>query len=145
MMRSRAQSAEMPRRYPPGVARLAMPLLGAALCLSTASCVADRYAGIDLRPGAAPAEVQELAFRGQSGDKQAQLDLGILFEEGRGVARDFKQARSLYQKAAADSGGTLWIYTPPVGNGTSGQVISVNRGHKQKGLAEARRRLKAVE
>jgi hypothetical protein len=86
-----------------------------------------------------------LAARASTGDKQAQLDLGIRFEEGAGVAQDFAAAKKLYRQAASDSGGTIWIYTPPVGNGTSGRVVPVQSGTKQYGLAEAQRRLKTLE
>ncbi len=89
--------------------------------------------------------LQSLARRAQAGDKQAQLELGIRFEEGRGVERDLKKAKKLYGKAASDSGGTIWVYSPPVGNGTSGRVIPVNTGAKQSGLAEAKRRLEALK
>ena len=86
-----------------------------------------------------------LARRAQAGVKAAQLELGIRFEEGRGVERDLGKARALYRLAASTSGGQIWIYSPPVGNGSSGRVIPVNTGPKQVGLAEAKRRLEAVE
>jgi len=95
--------------------------------------------------GVGQAEIGSLARRAQAGDKQAQLELGIRFEEGRGVARDLNKARKLYAKAATGSGGTIWVYSPPVGNGTKGRVIPVNSGPKQVGLAEAKRRLEGVE
>lgn len=86
-----------------------------------------------------------LARSAWAGNKQAQLELGIRFEEGRGVTQDPGRARKLYAKAARDSGGTIWVYTPPVGNGTKGRVIPVNTGPKQSGLAEAKRRLEGAE
>lgn len=86
-----------------------------------------------------------LASAAQGGDKQAQLELGIRFEEGRGVTRDMKIARKLYAKAASDSGGTIWVYSPPVGNGTKGRTIPVNTGPKRVGLVEAKLRLEGVE
>jgi hypothetical protein len=75
----------------------------------------------------------------------SQLDLGIAYEEGRGVERNLRIAKSLYRKAASESGGTIWVYTPPVGNGTNGRVMPVNLGVKQGGLAEASRRLDALK
>ncbi|MEO1046352.1 MAG: hypothetical protein AAFX04_12995 [Pseudomonadota bacterium] len=87
----------------------------------------------------------DLARAAMGGDKWAQLELGIRFEEGIGVARDVKKARSLYAKAATDSGGTIWVYSPPVGNGTRGQVIPVDTGPKRYGLAAAKRRLKNLD
>ncbi|WP_173205316.1 SEL1-like repeat protein [Sphingopyxis sp. BSNA05] len=86
-----------------------------------------------------------LASEAQGGSKQAQLELGIRFEEGRGVERDIDKARKLYGSAASDSGGTIWVYSPPVGNGTSGRTIPVNTGPKRSGLAEAKRRLEGLE
>lgn len=86
-----------------------------------------------------------LASEAQRGSKQAQLELGIRFEEGKGVERDLDKARKLYAQAASDSGGTIWVYSPAVGNGTKGRTIPVNTGPKRSGLAEAKRRLKGVE
>jgi hypothetical protein len=52
------------------------------------ACASSNYMGISLAPGAAPTDVQHLAARAQAGDKQAQLELGERFEEGRGVPTD---------------------------------------------------------
>jgi len=87
----------------------------------------------------------QLASAAQGGNKEAQLELGIRFEEGRGVAPDMGKARKLYAKAASDSGGTIWVYSPPVGNGTKGRTIPVNMGPKRMGLAEAKLRLEGSE
>jgi hypothetical protein len=97
--------------------------------------------GVSLKPGGADPAVQALAARASIGDKQAQLDLGIRFEEGAGVARDLDTAKKLYRQAVSDSGGTMWVYTPPVGNGTSGRVVPVQSGTKQYGISEAQLRL----
>lgn len=86
-----------------------------------------------------------LAAQAQSGDKHAQLELGKRFESGRGVERDLGKAQKLYRLAASDSGGTIWIYSPAVGNGTKGRVIPVNSGPKRVGLAEAKRLLAKLE
>lgn len=83
----------------------------------------------------------QLASAAQGGNKEAQLELGIRFEEGRGVARDLGKAKKLYAKAASDSGGPIWVYSPAVGNGTKGRVIAVNTGPKRSGLVEAKKRL----
>jgi hypothetical protein len=71
--------------------------------------------------------------------------LGIRYEEGRGVERDLGRARKFYRAAASDSGGTMWTYSSPVGNGTKGRVVPVRRGLRQSGLAEARERLERLE
>ena len=101
--------------------------------------------GVSLKPGGADPAVQALAARASIGDKQAQLDLGIRFEEGAGVARDLTAAKKLYRQAASDSGGTIWVYTPPVGNGTSGRVVPISKGEKSLGLAEAKKRFEKVD
>ena len=118
-------------------------LLAAALLMG--GCASQQYMGVSLKPGGADPAVQALAARAYTGDKQAQLDLGIRFEEGAGVARDLTAAKKLYLQAASDSVGTIWVYTPPVGNGTSGRVVPVQSGPKQYGISEAQRRLKTLE
>jgi len=117
-------------------------LLAAALLIG--GCASQQYMGVSLKPGGADPAVQALAARASSGDKQAQLDLGIRFEEGTGVARDLTAAKKLYRQAASDSGGTIWVYTPPVGNGTSGRVVSMDIQPRNAGLRNARSRLVAL-
>lgn len=125
---------------------------GAAILLLSvlASCasLSGRYAGIDLNAVPANSEaaaIQALARRAQAGDKYTQLELGIRYENGDGVARDLERAKKLYRSAASDSGGRIWVYSPPVGNGTSGRVIPVDAGPKQYGLAEAKKRLELIQ
>ncbi len=115
-----------------------------AVLLLSAGCSTSSYMGIALAPGAAPADLQQLARRAQGGDKQAQLALGIRYEEGDGVAPDRWRAMKLYRQAARDSGGTLWVYAPSPGNGAPARVIPVNLGLKHSGLLEARERLQAI-
>lgn len=111
--------------------------------LTGSACATDRYAGIDLRPGSASVVVQELARRAQAGDKRAQLELGVRYEEGRGLSLDRERAASLYRRAATPSGGTLWVYNPPVGS-SAGRIIPVDRGPNRAGLAEAGARLRRL-
>ena len=101
--------------------------------------------GLSLKPGTVDPALQQLAQRARSGEKQAQLDLGIAFEEGRGVERNFRSARDLYQLAASDSGGTVWVYVPPTVKGQRGRVMPVANGPKASGLAEAKARLETLE
>jgi TPR repeat protein len=122
------------------------------LALPISACGApSSYMGIDLGTlprSADQAEVQVLAKRAQGGDKQAQLALGIRYEEGRGLPIDYRRAKALYVRAAQSNPGSLWIYSPAAGKGTRGRVISVDGGSVQSGLREARlrlRRLKARE
>lgn len=101
--------------------------------------------GIDRGPSGVEAMSRhQLARLASDGMKNAQLELGIRFEEGLGVEQDFAKAKKLYALAAADSGGTLWIYQPPVGNGTTGQTVPIDMGPKIYGLNEAKRRLSAL-
>jgi hypothetical protein len=100
---------------------------------------------IGFAPGAAPTELQGLAMRAQAGDKQAQLDLGIAYEEGRGVAVDRNKASKLYRLASADTGGTTWVYVPPARKGEAGRVTPVDLGVRQSGLREAKVRLDALK
>lgn len=114
--------------------------------LSIATCSGSgQYMGISPTSPTVPADVRDLAIRAQTGDKQAQLELRIAFEKGRGVAQDIGKARTLYRLAATDSGGTMWVYSPPVGKGTSGRVIPIDRGPVRTGLQEARARLEALD
>lgn len=102
--------------------------LGLSACASTG-------VGIDRRE--LPVSLQPLHDRAQLGDKQSQFELGVAFSEGLVVERDCTTARRLLRKAASDSGGTLWVYSPSVGNGTQGRVIPIDQGPKQSGLKSA--------
>src|SRR3546814_8132871 len=76
-----------------------------ALALLASACAAPRsHYGIPLTSGAAPADLQDLARRAATGDKYAQLDLGIRYEDGNGVSRALKRAAQLYRMAATPSG-----------------------------------------
>lgn len=112
--------------------------------LALGACASSEYMGISLKPGMAAIELQELARRAQAGDKYAQLALGIRLEEGRDVPVDVEHARRLYEMAASDSGGTIWVYSPPVSHDTKGRVIPITLGQKHVGLQEAKERIKAI-
>lgn len=120
-------------------------LWAAALAvLAVSACAPREYMGISLKQGIAAPDLQDLARRAKSGDKRAQLDLGIAFEEGRSVERDLTKARSLYRLAATDSGGPVWIYVPAVVKGERGRVMQVGESPRQRGLAQAKLRLEAL-
>lgn len=112
---------------------------------SMCACTGSSYMGISLVEGVGDPALRLIAQRASVGDKQAQLDLGIRYEEGRGVAANVATAKKLYRLAAADSGGTLWVYTPSVGSGTRGRVLPIDRGTKIDGLKEAKVRLEALQ
>ncbi len=113
----------------------------AVALLAVGGCAGAFVSKIARVPPAASPELQEIARLARQGDKYAQLELGIRYEEARGLPRDVKRAKELYRLAAAASGGTIQVYVPPVGRGGSGRVIPVNLGARQQGLAEAKARL----
>lgn len=120
-------------------------LVAAALCLpGCGTLIRDTlvhsYMGIPFDVSETPPEIAELAQRSLAGDKQAQLDLGIAFEEGRGLAVDLDKARKLYQLAASDSGGPMVVYVPGF-RGDSGLMTRVGVGADRRGLVEAQARL----
>ena len=104
------------------------------LSLAVGAC-SGRYMGLDA--SALDREAALLAQRAQLGDKQAQFELGQRFAAGEGVPKDCDKAIELTRRAASATGGTLWIYSPPVTKGGRGQVIPVDRGPVQPGLAAA--------
>lgn len=108
------------------------------------ACASSNYMGISLAPGAAPTDVQRLAARARAGDKQAQLELGERFEAGDEVPADRRRAIRLYRMAASDSGGPLWVYSPPVGGEARGRVIAVQRESYRSGLPAAKGRLSSL-
>lgn len=116
-----------------------------ALLLLSACTAPSSWMGIALDPGYGGSEINLLAARARQGDKLAQLDLGKRFEAGDGLTADEKRARQLYRLAATDSGGTIFVYSPPVGKHGKGQVIPVNLGPRVAGLAEAKDRLRALK
>ncbi|MDF0545949.1 SEL1-like repeat protein [Sphingobium sp. H39-3-25] len=130
-----SKSAGMTRRFIGGIAA------AAALLLLQACASRSSFMGIPLSAGQTNPELRQLAARARAGDKRAQLELGIRFEEGRGVGRDIEKARDMYGLAASDSGGSVWVYIPSIGNGIRGRVMQVDRGPKMSGLAEAKARL----
>lgn len=123
----------------------ALVLLPALAVLTLGGCASrTSYAGISLVSGGAPLEIQELAGRAQAGDKHAQLDLGIRYEEGRGVPRNLERAESLYRAAGSDIRGKYQFYLPSASGG-AGVVIPARTGVKERGLGEAKNRLQRLK
>lgn len=124
-----ARTGRRCRRFRPGRAwiALAAALLTPACATLSASC--DGMVGL-----------ANLECRSASGDKQAQLALGIAFEEGQGVPRDPRRAAKLYRAAARYTSGTTYVYSPPVGKAPA-QVLPVSIGPDVPGLPEAMLRL----
>ena len=95
------------------------------LALAVSACATPRrYMGLDLATADAPLRATALAARG--GDKAAQFRLARWLETGAGIAPDRDRACQLYRLAAASSGGTMYIYSPPVRRGGAGRVIPVS-------------------
>lgn len=111
--------------------RNALLLVGFSLITACAS------SGLGVSRDALPMELRPVHDRADLGDKRALFELGLAYAEGALVERDCGQARRLLGQAATDTGGMLWVYSPPVGNGTAGRVIPINRGVKQPGLRSA--------
>lgn len=121
-------------------------LAAAFVCvLALQSCGANSYAGIPLESGAADPELQDLARRARAGDKHAQLELGIRFEEGRGVRRDLDQARRSYREASRSAGGTRLAYIPANGRNSRSMTVPISSGRLTRGLPEAAQRLARLE
>ncbi len=103
--------------------------------LLTTGC-ASSYLGV--ADNSLPPELRGLYIRASTGDKAAQYDLALAYSEGRSVVRDCKRAEKLMRASASSSGGTIWVYSPPVTKGASGRVIPVDNGPKIQGLARAK-------
>lgn len=106
--------------------------------VATLSATACSTTGLGVSREALPASLQPLHDRANGGDKQALLQLGVAYAEGQLVERDCEQSRRLLRRAATATGGTLWVYSPPVGNGTTGRVIPIDQGPRQPGLQSAK-------
>ena len=124
--------------------RRLISIVAVAAALPLTACTPSSYRGIPFAAGAADPGLQALAQRARSGDKLAQLELGIRFEEGIGVPVDLGRAERLYRAAATASGGTIMVYVPGI-RGRPGTVMPMSTGPRMPGLKEARNRLRALE
>lgn len=62
-----------------------------------------------------------------AGDKRGQLELGIRYEEGRGVPSNLRRAERLYASAARTRQIPNYVYSGPVGNEKSGRLVPIGR------------------
>lgn len=124
--------------------RLVAAIAATVTLLLLPACSSQIFMGIPLAAGQVDPELQLLATRARAGDKLAQLELGILYEEGRRVERDLNKAHKLYRLAASEGGGPVTVYVPGV-RGASGRVMLIDSAPKLVGLEEARRRLDALD
>lgn len=113
--------------------------------ISLTGCASTSYLGIPLAAGAADPALQDLARSARSGDKHAQLELGIRYEEGRGVAVDLTRAERLYRSAALQAGGVRIAHLPAVGRNGGSAAVPISAGRVVPGLAEAEARLAALQ
>lgn len=91
------------------------------------------------------AGVRRVYDQAQAGTKQAQFELGMRYLSGTGVEVDYKKARPLLRRAAMQTGGTIWVYSPPVTKAGAGRVIPLDRGPIQPGLITAQVALESLE
>ena len=116
--------------------------LAPTLALALTACGTPRaYMGLDL--GTADVTLRRTALAARGGDKQAQLTLGRRFEQGAGVPQDPDRACRLYAMASRTTGGTMYVYSPPVGREKAGRVIPVSTPVSH-GLPEASARRAAA-
>jgi hypothetical protein len=107
--------------------------LGAPLLL--AACATNGYAGLAL---SSDSEIRALGRRALAGDERAQLELGVRFEEGRGVPADLDRARELYFDAATrPSRDRIVTYVATPGGAAPSIVRSMPHGLEYSGNAEA--------
>ena len=118
-----------------------LPLLGPVALADAAAASSSART-----PGAAATdpELRSLVRRARAGDKVAQLELGIRFEEGIGVPVDLKRAERLYRLAAPKSARSIWVYSPPAGGSARGEMLYLGEAEAGHGLAEAAERLDAL-
>jgi len=128
---------------PSGNSFVKLVMAASAAALVSGCGAVTRHAGIDLTPGAAEPALQALAREAWAGNKAAQLELGIRYEEGRGVPQDLKRAARLYASASRRTEGRVWSYTPAVSR-VRGQVLPVRSGPTIPGLPEAAERLASL-
>lgn len=114
------------------VARIAAAMFLLAGCAHAPAC--EAIAG----------EVERLECGAATGNKLAQLELGIRYEAGDGVARDLLRAERLYARAAQTRQRSAWVYSPAVGRERLGRLIPLGANPSEPGLSEARRRLDAL-
>jgi TPR repeat protein len=76
-----------------------------------------------------------------STSKEQALALALMFRSGEGAPKRPGIARHIYERLVISTGGTIYVYSPPVGKMKSGTVIPVNTGPVVPGDARAMREL----
>lgn len=60
-------------------------------------------------------------------------------KQGSAFPQSYRKAKRLYEQAASDSGGIVWVYSPPVGKEKTGRTVPINTGPKVPGLPKRKR------
>jgi hypothetical protein len=114
-----------------------MKALALLLCLSLCGCMSLGFVPCNGTVQSV-SNISDLTCWAGKGDKQAQLNLGEIYELGIGVPVNLKRARGLYAAAASATPNTTYVYSPPVGSETYGRVIPMNMGIATAGLDDAK-------
>jgi len=114
-----------------------------AAAAALAGCAHGRVCGAIGQPYSS-ASLAQLECSASTGDRFAQLELGIRYEEGAGVARNLDRAERLYARAARTERRQRYVYSPPVGRERHGRLITLGTESGSPGLSEARDRLRAL-
>lgn len=104
------------------------------LALSLSSCASNQYMGISLLPGEADPTLQALVKRASIGEKPAQLELGLKLYVGKDVVTNRRRACKLFQMAAGDGTGNLWVYIPSPGGGAPSNVVPMRTRDDKSGI-----------
>jgi hypothetical protein len=139
--RGKSEMAKRKRTLRHSVGR-AVALLWAPFAL--AGCAANSYAGISLVAEAADPTLQALARRAQAGDQHAQLELGIRYEEGRGVPANRQRAAALYRSSMGGTPVPQFVYVAGSG-GAPGSWTVLYGGATTQRLGDAYLRLLALD
>lgn len=98
-------------------------------------------ASIDAQASSSALPTSQLHCLADLGRRDAMIELGRRYEDGSGVAPDYKRAAALYGQAAAAIPPTTAIYSPPVKKGGNGRMIFLNNPNASPGSADAKYRL----
>ncbi len=79
--------------------------------------------------------LNELHAVAQQGDIQAQIDLGMMYADGRGVPKDYDQAHKWFSLAAAQASGTMKEELTELRNLVA-YMMTLRKSPKPNGLAE---------
>jgi hypothetical protein len=117
-----------------------------ALCapVPLGGCATDLPLAPPRSPQSVDPLVEILQLRARRGDRNAQLELGIRYEEGRGVDLNLDTAEHWYRRAARDVARPSQVYSPAVGPHGRARILRVRGGSSSRGLAEARQRLRQL-